>query len=212
MQYSNRPSYKNRNERSFYLSRQYDDNLENENSEYGNSRYGNSKEFDEMFITRASQEVYYNKYSNEDMSYNIEKYHKNPDSQYFTNFFFYYINNEKQFHDAYENKSSKNENKIKFKNDVNVDFVVVFYYVMINKMSEKSICRKCYKKFVFNSLLHTYLKSKSYRKKIIKSEKFKNKKISHDSTLTKKSSIIKNLELIESMTSSIFSNEMFFRF
>ena len=42
-----------------------------------------------MFITRASQKVYYNKYSNEDMSYNIEEYHENSDFQYFTDFFSY---------------------------------------------------------------------------------------------------------------------------
>ena len=212
MQYSNRSSYENRNKRPFYSSRQYDDNSRYENLKYENTRYGNSEEFDKMFITRASQEVYYNKYSNKDMFYNIEKYHENPDSQYFTDFFFYYINNEEQFHDAHENKPSKNENKIKFKNDVNVDFVAVFYYVMINKMNEKSIYRKCYKKFFFNNLLHVYLKSKSYRRKITKSEKLKNKKISYNSTLTKEFSIIRNLKLIESMTSSISSNEMSFRF
>ena len=33
-----------------------------------------------MFITRASQEVYYNKYSNKNMFYNIEEYYKNSDS------------------------------------------------------------------------------------------------------------------------------------
>ena len=123
-----------------------------------------------MFIIRASQEVYYNKYSNKDMFYNIEEYHENSDFQYFTKNFSYYINNEKQFHDAHKNKSSKNENKIKFKDDVNVDFVVIFYYVMINKISEKSIYYKCYKKFLFNNLLHIYFKSKSYRRKITKSE------------------------------------------
>ena len=37
-------------------------------------------------------------------------------------------------------------------------------------MSEKSTYRKCYKKFAFNNLLHTYLKSKSYRRKIAKFE------------------------------------------
>ena len=47
-----------------------------------------------MFVTRASQKVYYNKYSNKDMSYNIKEYHKNPNFQYFTNSFFYHINNE----------------------------------------------------------------------------------------------------------------------
>ena len=166
-----------------------------------------------MFITRASQEVYYNKYSNEDIFYNIEEYYKNSDFQYFINSFFYYINNKEQFHDAYKNKSSKNENKIEFMNDVNVDFIVVFYYVMTNKMNEKSIYRKCYKKFVFNNLLYTYLKSESCRRKIIRFEKlFKNKKISHNSTLMKESLIIKNLKLIESMTSFTFSNEIFFRF
>ena len=67
----------------------------------------------------------------------------------------------------------KNENKIKFKNDVNVDFVVVFYYVIINKMNEKSIYHKCYKEFAFNNLLHTHFKSKSYRRKIIKLEKLR---------------------------------------
>ena len=174
---------------------------------------GNSKGFNEMFITRVSQKVYYNKYSNKDISYNIEEYYKNPDSQYFTNRFFYYINNKEQFHDAYKNKPSKNENKIKFKNDVNVNFVVIFYYVMTNKMGEKSIYYKYYKKFVFNNLLHIYLKSKSYRRKIIISKKlFKNKEISHISTLTKESFIIRNLKLIESITSFISSNEISFRF
>ena len=104
-------------------------------------------------------------------------------------------------------------NKIKFKNDVNVGFVIVFYYVIINKMGEKSIYRKCYKKFVFNNLLHIYLKSKSYRRKIIKSEKLsKDKEILYDSTLMKESFIIRELKLIESMTSFISSNEMSFRF
>ena len=46
-----------------------------------------------MFIIRVSQKVYYNKYSNEDIFYNIEEYHENPDFQYFTDSFFYYINN-----------------------------------------------------------------------------------------------------------------------
>ena len=213
MQYSNRSNYKNRNERSFYSSRQYDDNSKYENSKYGNSRYGNSKEFNEMFITRASQKVYYNEYSNKDIFYNIEEYYENSNSQYFIDSFFYYINNEKQFHDAYENKFSKNENKIKFKNDVNVDFVIIFYYVIINKINEKSIYYKCYKKLAFNNLLHIYLKSKSYWKKIIRSEKLsKNKKISHNLILTKEFFVIRKLKLIELITSFIFSNEMSFRF
>ena len=93
MQYSNRSSYKNRNKRSFYSSKQYNNNLRYENSryknsEYGNSEYENSEEFDKMSIIRASQEVYYNKYSNKDILYNIEKYHENSNSQYFTDFFF----------------------------------------------------------------------------------------------------------------------------
>ena len=127
--------------------------------------------------------------------------------------FSYHINNKKQFHDAYENKPSKNKNKIKFKNDVNVNFVVIFYYVIINKMSEKSIYRKCYKKFAFNNLLYTYFKSKSYRRKITKSKKLsKNKKISYNLTLTKESFIIKDLKLIKLITSSTFSNGISFRF
>ena len=213
MQYSNRSSYENQNERFFYSSRQYDDNSKYKNLRYENPRYENSKGFDKMFITRAPQKVYYNKYSNKNMSYNIEEYYENFDFQYFTDFFSYHINNNKQFHDVYKNKFSKNENKTKFKNDVNVGFVVVFYYVIINKMSEKLIYYKCYKKFAFNNLLYTYLKSKSYRKKIIRSEKLsKNKKILYDSTLTKKSSIIKKLKLIKSITFFTFSNEMSFRF
>ena len=80
-------------------------------------------------------------------------------------------------------------------------------------MDEKSIYRKYYKKFTFNNLLYIYLKSKSYRRKIIKSKKlFKNKKTSYNSTLTKKSFIIKNLKLIKLITSFTFSNGMFFRF
>ena len=99
MQYSNRPNYKNRSERSFYPSRQYNNNSENgnpryENPEYKNLEYENSEEFDEMSITRASQEVYYNKYSNENMFYDIEEYYKNSDFQYFIDFFSYHMNNE----------------------------------------------------------------------------------------------------------------------
>ena len=219
MQYSNRSSYENRNKRSFYPSRQYDDNSKYGNSGYENPRYENSEEFDKMFITRASQEVYYNKYSNKNMFYNIEEYYKNSDSQYFTDFLFYFINNKEQFHDAHENKSSKNKNKIKFKDDVNVDFVAIFYHIMINKINEKSICYKCYKKFAFNNLLHIYLKSKSYRRKITRSEKLsKNKKISHNSilikelTLTKESFIMRELKLIKLMISFTSSNGMSFRF
>ena len=82
MQYSNRSSYDNRNERSFYSSRQYNDNSkydnpEYENLRYENSRYENLKKIDEMFVTRASQKGYFNKYSNKDMFYNIEEYYEN---------------------------------------------------------------------------------------------------------------------------------------
>ena len=80
-------------------------------------------------------------------------------------------------------------------------------------MSEKLIYRKCYKKFAFNNLLHIYFKSKSYRRKIIRFEKLsKDKKISHNLILIKEFFIIRELKLIESITSFIFSNEMFFRF
>ena len=96
-----------------------------------------------MFIIRASQKIYFNKFSNKDIYYNIEKYYKNFNIYYFVNSFFYYINNKKQFYDIYKNKSSKNENKTKFKNDVNVKFVIVFYYVIINKISEKLTYHKC---------------------------------------------------------------------
>ena len=73
-----------------------------------------------MFIIRAPQEVYFNKFSIKDMSYNITKYYKNSnfhyfrenfDSHYFKDSFFYYINNKKQFHDVHENKSSKRKEK-----------------------------------------------------------------------------------------------------
>ena len=96
-----------------------------------------------MFIIRASQKVYFNKFSNKDIYYDIEKYYKNSDVHYFVNSFFYHINNKEQFHDVHKNKFSKNENKTKFKNDVNVEFVVVFYHIMINKINEKLIYRKC---------------------------------------------------------------------
>ena len=89
----NRSSYKNRSKESFYSLKQYNDNqrYENsgyENSGYENSGYGNLKEFDKMFITRAPQEVYFNKFSNKDIFYNIEEYHKNSDSHYFRDFCF----------------------------------------------------------------------------------------------------------------------------
>ena len=98
-----------------------------------------------MFVTRAPQKVYFNKFSNENMSYNIETYNENSNSHYFKDFFFYYINNKKQFYDAYKNKSSKNENKTKYKNNVNVDLVIIFYCIIINKMNERLIYYKCYK-------------------------------------------------------------------
>ena len=41
-----------------------------------------------MFVTRASQKVYYNKYSNKDIFYDIEEYYENSNSQHFTDFFF----------------------------------------------------------------------------------------------------------------------------
>ena len=131
----------------------------------------------------------------------------------YQNSFFYYINNKEQFHDAHKNKSLKNKNKIESKNDVNVDFVVVFYYVMINKMSEKLICRECYKKFAFNNFLHIHFKSKSYRRNIIKFEELsKDKKIIYDLILTKESFIMRELKLIELITFFTFSNEMSFQF
>ena len=84
---------------------------------------------------------------------------------------------------------------------------------MINKINEKSIYRKCYKKFAFNNLLHTHLKSKSYRRKIINFEKLsKDKKILYDSILTKKSFVLRELKLIKLITSFTFSNEIYFRF
>ena len=48
-----------------------------------------------MFVIRASQEIYFNKFSNKDIYYNIEKYYKNFDAHYFADSFFYYINNKK---------------------------------------------------------------------------------------------------------------------
>ena len=110
-----------------------------------------------MFITRASQKVHFNKFPNKNIHCNIEKYYKNSDFHYFKDFFFYYIKNEKQFHDAYKNKPSKNENKIKSKNDVNVKFIAIFYHIITNKINEKLIYRKCYKEFAFNNLLYTCL-------------------------------------------------------
>ena len=80
-------------------------------------------------------------------------------------------------------------------------------------MNEKSIYRKCYKEFAFNNLLYIYFKSKSYRRKIIRFEKlFKDKKISYNSTLTKKSFVIKDLKLIKLITLFTSSNGMSFRF
>ena len=80
MQYSNRSNYKNQNKRPSYSSRQYNNNSKYENSKYENPRYENSKKFNKVFIIRASQKVYYNKYSNKDISYNIEEYYENPNS------------------------------------------------------------------------------------------------------------------------------------
>ena len=41
-----------------------------------------------MFITRASQKVYFNKFLNENIYYDIEKYHENSNVHYFADFFF----------------------------------------------------------------------------------------------------------------------------
>ena len=43
-----------------------------------------------MFIIRASQKVYFNKFSNKNMHYNIEKYHKNSNFHYFRDVFLLY--------------------------------------------------------------------------------------------------------------------------
>ena len=40
-----------------------------------------------MFIFRASRKVYFDKFSNENMHYNIEEYYKNLDFHYFKVFF-----------------------------------------------------------------------------------------------------------------------------
>ena len=50
----------------------------------------------------------------------------------------------------------------KFQDNVNVEFVVIFYYIMINKINERLLYRKCYKKIAFNNLLHIYLKLKNF--------------------------------------------------
>ena len=47
-----------------------------------------------MFIIRASQEVYFNKFFNENIHYNIEEYHENSDAHYFADSFIYHMNNE----------------------------------------------------------------------------------------------------------------------
>ena len=166
-----------------------------------------------MFVTRASKKVYFNKFSNKDMQYNIEEYIMKILIFIISQIFFYYINNKKQFHDAYKNKSSKNENKIKFKNDVIVEFVFIFYYILINKMGEKLIYRKYYKKSALNNLLYTHFKSKSCRRKIIKLEELsKNIKLTHKLILTKKSFVIKKLKLIKSIRFFTSSNEISFHF
>ena len=41
-----------------------------------------------MFMIRASQEIYFNKFSNENNYYNIEKYYKNFNIHYFADLFF----------------------------------------------------------------------------------------------------------------------------
>ena len=65
-----------------------------------------------MFIIRASQKIYFNKFSNKNIHYYIEEYYGNLDFYYFKDFF-NYTNIKNQFDDVYENKSSKNENKTK---------------------------------------------------------------------------------------------------
>ena len=40
-----------------------------------------------MFIIRVSQKVYFNKFFNKDIYYDIEKYYENFDIYYFANFF-----------------------------------------------------------------------------------------------------------------------------
>ena len=46
-----------------------------------------------MFITRASQKVYFNEFFNKDIYYDIEEYYENFDVYYFVDFFIYHINN-----------------------------------------------------------------------------------------------------------------------
>ena len=48
-----------------------------------------------MFIIRASQNFYFNKFSNKDIYYNIENFYKNFNVYYFVNSLSYHINNKK---------------------------------------------------------------------------------------------------------------------
>ena len=80
-------------------------------------------------------------------------------------------------------------------------------------MSEKLICRKCYKKLAFNNLLHTHFKSKSYRRKTINFEELSKDKITtYDLILIKKSYIIRKLKLIELKTFFYFFERNVFSF
>ena len=78
-------------------------------------------------------------------------------------------------------------------------------------MSEKLIYYKYYKKFIFNNLLYTHFKSKSYRRKIVKSEKL-SKEILYDLILMKKSFVIRKLKLIELINFFYFFERNVFSF
>ena len=104
--------------------------------------------------------------------------------------------------------------KINFqKNNINVEFVAIFYYTIVNKMDEKLICFKYYRKLTFDNLLHIHFKSKFYRRKIIKFKKLsKNKKLTYKLIIIKVLFIMRELKLIKLITFFLSLNEIFFHF
>ena len=147
-------NYENRDDRSFYSSRSYE-----------------NQRFIRMSPPRVPQETYFNDFFDENCG--LEGYHEDIIHQ---NLYIYH-ENEEQFHDANE-KTLIEKKKRDFKDDeINVEFIFVTYYIITERKKKQFKCRICKKDFSSNNLLHIHIKIKSYSRKLSQKDSDFSKKL-----------------------------------
>ena len=110
------------------------------------------------------------------------------------------------------------DKKFDSKDKIDVGFVFIFYHVIVGKMGEKIVYRKCEKEFLSNNKFHFYLKKKVCRRKTIPKEtknlKDQESMITNDLkiSLFTETSDSGDLELIEFKIFFFSFNGMIFRF